>query len=508
MAAQAKAPLARKPPVQALGTTPILPTWSDARSIFLAATVAVLGVIGLFAVNLGAMRIAPEHYRMVVADAVRNGTMGQTLRQPLAPARVIHLVGGSDCLILAMLVMPRESPVRASVSPRLPVLSDQALAPPAPGYGPDEFCRLLARTMEAQAGAPVPLEIKNHHRYLHGPMTLAALVLAVIPFGTAEWLLLLACFAALAVLAVASAVRMHSPEPAEHRRACAFLIIAIVLFTFYALPVFGRAFSHAPTDVVITLFLLIALLDPLGRMPERRLVLVASSFGTAIALLELLTGGIPMGLAALIAAVALGDAPNGGVLARRLFLAVACFGVAIATCFAVKLIAVAIVWGPGEVAAFFDLLGSRMVGTVGTWPGLEQWAARLGFDAGVVDRSVLARLVLTGAMITYSAFVLAFGSHELGAALVIVPVPLLMMLTYVALRRAGHDAWLLQPQPYLLAASLVPFAWYAAFTWHTATHSFFMVRPLALNLALAAIAAVMLPPTREGALAQAGADIP
>jgi hypothetical protein len=109
-------------------------------------------------------------------------------------------------------------------------------------------------------------------------------------------------------------------------------------------------------------------------------------------------------------------------------------------------------------------------------------------------------------MVTYSSFVLAYGSHALGAALVILPVPILVVLTVVALRRVERRDWTLQPQPYLLLASLVPFVWYMAFTWHTATHSFFMVRPLALNVALAVIAAVMLPPTREAALAQAEAD--
>jgi hypothetical protein len=299
---------------------------------------------------------------------------------------------------------------------------------------------------------------------------------------------------------------MHSTEPAEHTRAFAFLATAFVLVAFYALPVFGRAFSHAATDIVITLFLLLALLRPLCQMPERRFILVVSAFGTAIALLDLLTGGIPMGLATLITAIALGGADDGDLLVRRLVIGVGCFCVAVVTCFAVKLIAVAIVFGTGEVVAFFGLLGSRMAGAVGTWPGLEQWAARLGFDAGMVDRSVLARLALTGAMVTYSSFVLAYGSHALGAALVILPVPILMVLTVVALRRVERRDWTLQPQPYLLLASLVPFVWYMAFTWHTATHSFFMVRPLALNVALAVIAAVMLPPTREAALAQAEAD--
>jgi hypothetical protein len=467
------------------------------RSIVSAVAVALVGVITLFVINLGATGISPERYRKVVEDAVRDGTMAATLRQPFAPTRAIYLVGGSDCLILGMLVTERDSPVRASISPRMPILAERALAPPAPGFGRDELCRILGWFMASNTGEAVPfLEIRNHHRYLHAPLTLATLLLAVVPFHAAEWLLLLACYAALAILAIAAAVRMRSPEPAEQRRALAFLIVAGVLAAFYALPVFGRTFAHAPTDIALVAFLLVGLLHPVCRLPERRFALIVSAFGTAIAMLELLTGGIPTGLMVLIALVALGGAPDAGTMWRRLVAGVACYGVAMATCFAAKLAAIAMVWGTGETAPLFDMLSSRMTGEVGSWPVLEQWVARFGFDADVIDRGAVVRRLLGIAMVTYSAFVLAWGSHVLGALLVIVPVPLLMVLTWEALRRVRRDQWLAQPQPVLLAASLVPFAWYASFPWHTITHSFFMVRPLAINVALAAVAAVMLPARR------------
>jgi hypothetical protein len=465
------------------------------RSIVSAVLVALFSVIALFAVNLGANTISPERYRKVVGDAVHDGTMAKTLEQPFALARHIYLVAGSDCQILTMLVSERDSLVKQSISPRWPILSEEVIARPAPGYGRDEFCRLLARTMEGDP-AEIASQLRSHHRYLHAPVTLAALALAVVPFDVAVNVLLVLCYLALAMLAIAAAARMRSPEPDERRRALAFLIFAAVLAFFYALPVYGRTFSHAPTDLVLIGFLLIGLLHPLCRMAERNFVLVVSAFGTAIALLELLTGGIPIALAALIALVALGAPATSQILRRRLVLGIACFGVAGVTCFVVKLAAIALVWGPGEVASFFDILGNRMGGRIGTWPALEQWAAKRGLDATLVDRSIVARWLLGGAMLTYSSFVLAWGSHVLGAALVILPVPILMALTYMTLRRVPRAQWVMQPQPYLLLASLVPFPWYAVFSWHTATHSFFMVRPLALNVALAAIAAVLLPPRR------------
>jgi hypothetical protein len=139
------------------------------------------------------------------------------------------------------------------------------------------------------------------------------------------------------------------------------------------------------------------------------------------------------------------------------------------------------------------MLGARMTGNIGSWPALEQWVTRLGFDTGAINDSVVFRRLLGVAFVTYSAFILAWGSHLLGAALVIVPPPLLLALTLVALGRVPRDQWLAQPQPLLLAAAAVPFVWYLAFPWHTTTHSLFMVRLVTLNVALAAIALVLLP---------------
>jgi hypothetical protein len=266
-----------------------------------------------------------------------------------------------------------------------------------------------------------------------------------------------------------------------------------VLAAFYALPVYGRSFAHAPTDIVLILFSLVGLLTPLCRLPERRFAILVAAFGTAIAVLELLTGGLPTAFALLVALVVLGDPPDAGTLWRRLALGVACFVVAVATCFAAKLAAVALVWGPGEVASLFGMLGARMTGDIVNWPALEHWVTRFGLDANAINDNVVVRRLLGIGLVTYSAFVLGWGSHALGAALVIVPVPLLVMLTCIALRRVPREQWLAQPHIFLLAASLVPFCWYLAFPWHTTTHSFVMVRLVTLNVALAGIAIVLLP---------------
>jgi hypothetical protein len=462
------------------------------RGILSAVLVALLGVIALFFVNLGTTGMSPERYRKVVAHAAQDGTMAETTTQLFAPGRPIHLVAGSDCQIVVMLVVPRDSRVRESISPRWPSLPEAVVVRPAPAYGRDPFCRVLARVMEADPA--MSLNLTHHHHYLHGPVTLAALALALVPLHIAVNAVLVLCYLGLGALAIAAAARLRAPEPDERRRALAFLILATVLALFYALPIYGRTFSHGPSDLALIAFLLIGYVWPLCQLSERRFVLVVSGFGVSIAVLELLTGSIPIAFATLIILVALGKPTSGPLLVRRLVLGIACFGAAGLACFAFKFLAIAVVFGPREVAEFFAALGDRMGGDLATWPTLEQLATTWGFDAGLINRSIVARWLVAGAMLTYSSFVLAWGSHVLGAALVLLPLPILVVLTCVALRRVPREHWLALPQPYLLGAALVPFGWYALFTMHTTTHSFFMVRPLALNVALAAIAAVMLPP--------------
>src|SRR5262245_13289425 len=173
------------------------------RNIAVAVAIAVVTVAALFLFNLAVTSgLGPARYRAVVLEALADGTLTQTVRQPFAPGREIYLVGGSDCLVLAMLVVRRDTRVMASISPRMPDVHDRVLAQPVPGFGPDLFCRLLGNTMGVHLGVPVSLTLLNHHRYLHGTFTLTALVLAVMPLHAARRLWVSLCFLAVAVLAL------------------------------------------------------------------------------------------------------------------------------------------------------------------------------------------------------------------------------------------------------------------------------------------------------------------
>jgi hypothetical protein len=88
-----------------------------------------------------------------------------------------------------------------------------------------------------------------------------------------------------------------------------------------------------------------------------------------------------------------------------------------------------------------------------------------------------------------SSFFLGWGSHLLGAAIVLVPTPLLLALGISSLRDRGRSA-VSRERLALAAAGMVPDLWYLAFANHTILHSSYMVRPLALNVALCIVSAL------------------
>jgi hypothetical protein len=99
-------------------------------------------------------------------------------------------------------------------------------------------------------------------------------------------------------------------------------------------------------------------------------------------------------------------------------------------------------------------------------------------------------------MLTYSSFYLAWGSHLLGAAIVLLPTPLLVAIGLSSFRERNISE-AARERVGLAAAGMVPVLWYIVFANHTITHSSYMVRPLALNVALCIVCIVSALPRRH-----------
>jgi len=476
------------------------------RSFIAGVTVAILSMTALFAVNFALTQISPEHYRRVVLQALESGTLATVTHLSFAPGKDIYPFGGNDCLILGALVVPRDAPLKASVSPRQPLAGEETDS--APGYPAAALCRGLAATMQAIARNPAADQFpppSYYHRYIHGDTTVAALLLGGLSFAGATTTLLVACYAMIAAIAVLALFRLRNGDAAERRRAGAFLIIAATLACFYGLPVFDRSFSFAPTDLVVFAFILYGLLQPLGAIPLHRFVIAAAVFGSLIAILEFLTGGVPLGLATLIALIGLGRTPDWPTLRNRIGIGTTAFTAAVIACFGYKLVAVATVFGTNELSVFVEMLGQRMGGSVEVNLSESAKAALSAYhiDPQWLDANILTRVAFAGLMLTYSSFFLGWGSHLLGAAIVLVPTPLLVALAWSSYRERRISP-VARERLALAAAGAVPVLWYVVFANHTILHSSYMVRPLALNVALCVVAAL---PSRHATTGRSRARI-
>lgn len=469
--------------------------------------VAILSMTALFAVNLALTQIPAEHYRRVVVQALESGTLGTVTHLPFAPSKDIYPFGGNDCLILGALVMPRDARLKTTVSPRQPLSGEEIDS--APGYPAAALCRGLAATMRAIARNPAADQFPPptyYHRYIQGDTTVAAVLLAAMSFAAATTSLLAACYAMIAAIALAALFRLRTGDAAERRRAGAFLIIAATLACFYGLPVFDRSFSFAPTDLVIFGFILYGLFQPLGAIPLQRFVIAAAIFGSLIAVLEFLTGGVPLGLATLVALIGLGRAPDWPTLCNRVAVGTAAFSAAIITCFGYKLLAVAAIFGTNELSIFLETLGQRMGGSVASnlSESVKAALAAHHIDPQWLDANILTRVAFAGLMLIYSSFFLGWGSHLLGAAIVLLPTPLLIARAWSSYRER-RTSQLARERIALAASGAVPIVWYVLFANHTILHSSYMVRPLALNAALCLVAAS---PCRHPKMGRSGAPIP
>lgn len=465
-----------------------------ARSLISAVLVALFAMTVLFGVNFAVMHISPDHYRRVTKEAVQSGSLAKVIRLPFAPDKAIYPTGGNDCLILGALVVPRGPLIQASISPRMPGWGDSPNLTSAPGYPPGGHCLTLAATMGTLARHSSPealLPPTFYHRYIHGDVTIAALLLGFLSFATATTVMLAACYGMLGIVALLAILRLTADSASERIRATAFLIVAGTLSICYALPVFGQSFSFAPSDFSIFGFILFGYLQPLGRIPEHRFILAVSAFGSATAVFEFMTGGVPLGMATLIMLLALGEAPDGAMLQRRMIIGVAAFTAAIVACFCLKLFAVWVVWGTNPVSDFVQALSYRVGGSVGiAFPDsmLEKLNA-YHIDLKWIDANVFTRALFAGVMLIYSSFLIAWGSHILGAAFVLLPTPLLLALAYSSYRNRRSP--LLRKRLALAIAGIAPILWYLVFANHTILHSSYMVRPLALNIALGLVSIIL-----------------
>jgi hypothetical protein len=343
----------------------------------------------------------------------------------------------NDCLILAM-ALDRSAPAaQLAVSPIRPLYSRT-----------DGPCGDL--DFYAHGKAPDgPLYF--YHNYIHGQTMLARFLLpriSVKGMRTAYHLLGSLLLLAGLLTAMQSLVR--------GRRAGLFWLIAFIGFArFFGLEAFGQSLGHGPSDLVVLGFaLLLAAAAAAGGARPRSLILLAAGFGALTMIFELLTGGVPLGLALLIGGTAFAMR-EGDEIRPCILAAVVAFGAAIAACVACKAVLVVSQFGAGALRIPMLELAVR-TGFL-RWPGITPPFSPVTFVARLVEG--LDSLVPGMRWLAFGVLALALGFGAWG---------------FDRLRRTPE-----RTKAVLLAVSCLPILlWFPIFRQHVIEHAWFMDRIL------------------------------
>lgn len=407
------------------------------RAFVTGCLVASLLVVLFFALNYLSLR---RHDEQRIPEAFASGALTTD------NFRNGDAVNGShqfnDCLVLAMAIDQRGTTGQLTVSPSLP------FKPYA-----EEPCKLL------KAGAVE--RPYYYHNYIHGQTALLRFLLPILDIATIRELyrdassLLLVAGIALAMLRV-----WQGGE-------AVFLIVLLCFARFFGLEAFGQSLGHAPADFVLLSFIVSTMFEASDTEAINR----AAIFGSLTMIFEMMTGGLPLGLAAVIG-LTLYSLKSGRL--STVWQCAAAYLVGAACTLVLKYLAVGLVFGLGSLAAVPEALGARINGALPGYAHPPAFPVQVigNLDSIITEMPVMAALIL--------ALCICFGAMS-------------------AIR-------LQSPQSRFLALSNLPIvAWFVVFHQHTMLHAFFMDRmfvwPIASGFALFALAQLDLrarqAPTQE-----------
>lgn len=405
--------------------------------------VAILGsLVAGFSYATAGRDAAPVREAVRAAFAV--GTLGIVDRR--LNDRQVGAFQFNDCAILVMAANDHGTRVERALSPfgRL-----KAGADPTTISACAELQDIVVAGNEADYG------YSPYHRYLHGGRALAA---ALVPeLGVQGLRALLLAANELVLLSVLLLCLWRSRDGGA-RPQLALAVLSALLLTVSGVGYFGQSLSMGPADLMVHgMFALLVLGGPLALGRVAYLGIAAGS-GVLVAYFEFLTGEIPLSVALLIllpaicldSRAAMREAALRAVFGPTAFLATA------AAMFALKYAITAQVFGPG--------VWGDIGGALATRTGLE------GFS-----------LIEVFERLAYRTHHFAFGSVGLGLAYLMVALAVFSVCIFSDLRASGEEAsWRRWRALGFLGGAGSVLAWYVIFSSHSAVHSWFMIRPLAL----------------------------
>ncbi|QDX25355.1 hypothetical protein FPZ54_04480 [Sphingomonas suaedae] len=356
----------------------------------------------------------------------------------------------NDCLILLQAIDQRATTAQLSITP---------LSAPT---GTESMCLALS---DAAAGTFDP-DLRFYHNYVHAQTSVARLLLPLLGVDGLRALYKLAVTVLLiAGLAIAT---IGLAERRALMRNALWLLLFALFGRWFGFESFGQSLGHGPSDLLILAFLLfLARGSRDAPMRERTALLGSGLFGALTMGFEMLTGGIPLGLALTIGCVPIALAHDARIGVATLRCAIA-YLTAVAAVAVAKIAAVSIVFGTAPVVA-----------------AIRQFLFRTGVDYDHnPDAPAGAHEFFTRVWAGFES--MAPGMHWLAVGMMSLAL-VLGGWGYAQLRRTRCKAVHFQAAAMAGSALVIPL-WMVVFWQHTAQHAWFMDRiliwPMAAGFAL------------------------
>jgi hypothetical protein len=368
----------------------------------------------------------------------------------------------NDCLVIQMFCF-RHDPWADTVAPTV-VFNDWPVPLWADNGEPLSECAIA----RAAAFSEAPLALYPaqsyfaYSRYMHAFRLPAYLLLEKFDVGAIRRLYRMLAFGVLVmILVIQLLLTLWRTERADDRpregdhvmQGVFFVMLSLIFMRFYGLHLFAPSLTHAPSDMLIFVAIAVMSLLNITSTSSRRLCVLCGIFGALVLALEFFHGALPLGLAALLGCVAMKveRQSSAGQIATAVCLAGASFVIGAGAALLVKLVTVAVTFGPQAVTGFFVQLNYRMTG--GRFPLSDLWI-RLSENLDVIF----------------------FEDVYFSRALLFITGILLLVSYGVALACATR-ASAVQAHGLVLSV-LVIGVWYLVFRNHSVIHAGIMVRLL------------------------------
>jgi len=428
------------------------------KQSFKAALISIAAACVVFAAMFAVAKFGPNDrptVRRHIVEAIQNGEMMQIVRygwfSPQAFYRNVY-----DCGFFQMVLEPPAAhPLRVLDTHLMDFIGYNANDKRIP---PFDGCQILFKALP-EIGGSGDVKFESFDRYILASRLVAQSMLSYMSVETMHRVLRALAHALIGIVLLAGLYRLirAKDDSVERAAGAGYAALALSLLLFYGMRFFTLTLNFGVMDIVQFFFVALTLIWPLGQMRDTRLALFAGFYGGMIAIVEWLTGGIPLALAMMPLLLAFGYRGTKSDYLRKLFILWFSFCIAVGVCFGLKKVYTTL------LIPDTDALVSR----------ISQW-----FWGGPITAEFTFRKLLEN--YGNATPLIAWGSNSLGKIAVVVGVVSLVGLT---IRRSFADLYVWACWFCMLALA----AWSLTFFNHTVAHSHQMVRLLVIPIMAGAV---------------------